>query len=230
MSFRATSKSRFLPASVFPQDIAISFDYNGNRVVTLQVDIVGTDQVYTHKLNHVGVRRPHEPPQSGAGGGKDGKTLVEAWQEELTPVIRMGNMFLKGYRMYMSDDDRKELETALQKANEALAADNETDGKKHQVMIENKIMGSSVASTMYFAENVMQGSTRRQAEMLAPKIAQLRQAHASGQNTQIERLQQDVSAMVADILSAKAGIQPVLGKDFRGLLKVKNEGIGIVGR
>jgi molecular chaperone DnaK len=204
------------------QDIEIQFDYDKNRVVTMIVKIVGTDQVYVHRLAHSGPRPKSSrttSPSSSDPGAPSGGTLQEDWTEGVGWATQSGRDFVQGYGMYMADDDRKELEEALQKAAAALEAKDEQVGKKAQNVIENKIMSSGLASLMYIAERVMSRANARQARLLAQAIAALRQAYAQGPDAHFEQLVQDVRVVVADIINAKIDTVPVVEHGFGGLLK-----------
>ena len=198
-------------------DIEISFDYDRNRVVTLTVRIVSTSEIFERRLEH---NRQHPKPQGAAATAPSGDgapaNLSEDWPEDLSHIVKVGKMFRQGYGEYMTDDDRKDLETAIAAAEQALKTRDETEGKRQQLAIDNKLWGSGLASLMYIAESAMQRANARQAKVLAQGIAALRQAFAQGlPPDRFEKLVQDVRAVIGDIMSVTMGPEPPDPKMFR---------------
>jgi len=204
------------------QDIEISFDYNRNRVLTMRVRIVGKDgKVILDKEHALAHSRPRPKARTAPAAGADGKggTIDQDWREGLIPTIRMGKHFVEGYGDYMLDEDRRELQDAIVEAEKASKDNDEATGKRAALVIDNKVMGSGLASLMYIAESVMSKANAKQARVLAQAIAALRQAHAQGPNEQFEKLVQDVRVVIADIISAKIDTLPPVGPDYGGRLR-----------
>ncbi len=201
-------------------DIEISFDYDKNRVLTLRVSVAGAE-VGVRKL----VRNTHITPTKPVGkDGADGagtSTIKNDWREQAGPTIRMGKHFLQGYRMYMSEDDRKDLEAAIAQADQSLKADKEAECSKALLVIENKTyMGSGPATLMFIAESVMQQCNPQQAKVLGRAIAALQQAIAQGSTPQIERLMDGLSMVIANILNTKGpGPETQVQKSFNNLVR-----------
>jgi len=204
------------------QDIEISFDYNRNRVLTMRVRIVGKDgKVILDKEHALAHSRPRPKSRTAPAAGADGKggTIDQDWREGLIPTIRMGKHFVEGYGDYMLDEDRRELQDAIAQAEKASKDNDEATGKRAALVIDNKVMGSGLASLMYIAESVMSKANAKQARVLAQAIAALRQAHAQGPNEQFEKLVQDVRVVIADIISAKIDTVPAVGPDYGGRVR-----------
>jgi len=204
------------------QDIEISFDYNRNRVLTMRVRIVGKDgKVILDKEHALAHSRPRPKSRTAPAAGADGKggSIDQDWREGLIPTIRMGKHFVEGYGDYMLDEDRRELQDAIAQAEKASKDNDEATGKRAALVIDNKVMGSGLASLMYIAESVMSKANAKQARVLAQAIAALRQAHAQGPNEQFEKLVQDVRVVIADIISAKIDTVPAVGPDYGGRVR-----------
>jgi hypothetical protein len=115
----------------------------------------------------------------------------------------------------MLDEDRKELEDSVHKAAAAIEAKDELEGKKAQNVIENKMMGSGLASLMFIAERVMTRANAKQARLLAQSIAALRAAYAQGPDEHFDKLVQNVRLVVADIINQKIDSVPTVGDTDR---------------
>jgi molecular chaperone DnaK len=197
------------------QEIEITFDYDKNRVVTMTVRILGTNQVFQHRLVHARPR-PRPDPNGGASRKDD-------WVEDAGSAVDTGKYFVQGYGMYMVDDERRELEEAIHRAATALEAKDEQAGRQAQLFIDNKIMSSGLASMMYIADRVLPRANDKQGRLLAKAIAGLRAAHRQGPDAQFDKLVQDVRLVVADIINDKFAVESMGGKDKRGLLEVFNQ-------
>jgi molecular chaperone DnaK len=205
------------------QDIEISFDYDKHRIVTLRVSIGGAE-VGVRQIKHGGARPKPQQPQAAAANGGKAATIAGDWREAAGATVAMGKHFMNGYRTYMADDDRKELEAAIVRADEAVKAGNEAECQKALSIIENKTyMGSGLASLMFIAETVINQATPRQAQVLSRAIAALRKEHAKGGNAQLENLMEGLSMAVADILNEKVGTPEttVLREAYQGMVRKK---------
>ena len=144
------------------------------------------------------------------------------WREGLSHVLKLGKYFWQGYGVFMGDHARKELETAMKEAEEALSTGNQAQGQRAKLAIENILWDSGTASVMFNAETVMQWANAEQTRLLARAIGELRRAHAQqaggGPTEQFERLEQNVRAVTADIIRERVGPEAAGPKDFGGLL------------
>ena len=184
------------------QGIEVTFDYDANRVLTVQLKLVGTDKSYTAEIR----RAPPRPRRAAAPASGD--SLQDDWREGLSATIRMGRIFEQGYGLYMADADREALKAAIAKAEAAINAEDEREGKQAGVIIESKVASSGLASLIYMAERVLQRASASQARVLAQALAALRQAHAQGRADQVEQLTQTIRASIAEILAPHSEMSP----------------------
>jgi molecular chaperone DnaK (HSP70) len=208
------------------QDIEIAFGYDRSRILTVWVNIVGKDQDFEFRLEH---NRPRPRPRGQQGKAAAGTeeaaaagNLADDWREGLSHVLKLGKYFWQGYGVFMGDHARKELETAMKEAEEALSTGNQAQGQRAKLAIENILWDSGTASVMFNAETVMQWANAEQTRLLARAIGELRRAHAQqaggGPTEQFERLEQNVRAVTADIIRERVGPEAAGPKDFGGLL------------
>jgi molecular chaperone DnaK len=192
------------------QAIEVSFDYNQNREITVRVKLVGTDVSMQQPLAR---NRPRPRPVKPA-------SLKDDWREGLTPTVRMGKVFVQGYATYLSADMQDRLKEALARAEAAIKAGDEIEGKRAGLDIESCVAGSGLASQIYVAERVLVRAPTENAKVLAQALAALRQAHAQGQQSQIERLAHEVNEAVGQVLIVREGaaipVQPKPGEGYLG--------------
>jgi hypothetical protein len=75
--------------------------------------------------------------------------------------------------------------------------------------IENRIIGSGLASLLYIGDRTMPRADAKLAPLLAQALARLREAHAHGQTAQIEKFAQDARILIADAMNARDGARSV---------------------
>lgn len=188
--------------------VEVSFNYDSNRVTTVSVRIVGTDQLYSETL-----KRDRARVQTA-------QSLVDDWREELQPSIRAATHFLDTYGAYMTPDDTQELSEALKDGETALKDSNASVGVKAAMMLRNKVFGSGTASLLFIAERAMHGLPPAQSHIMAQAVASLRKAHTRGNTADVERLSGDLRVVVAQLTAQQRAVRDVSDtKTYGGRLR-----------
>jgi molecular chaperone DnaK len=180
--------------------IEVMFNYDANRLTTVTIRVVGTEQSYTETLKRDRARvRPTNQKQN----------LIDDWQEELQPSIRAAKFFVETYGEYASHEDRQEAEEAIIQGEEALRQGNAAKGQSATLVLRNKILGSGTASLLFVAERAMQGLPAETSQILAQAVASLRTAHARGNEREVEQLSGHLRASVAQLMSQRAAVPQI---------------------
>jgi molecular chaperone DnaK len=190
--------------------VEVSFNYDSNRVTTVSVRIIGTDQQYTETL-----KRDRARVQTAS------KNLVDDWRETLQPSIQAANHFVETYGAYMSAEDKQEILDAVKDGEAALKQGNESVGQKVILVLRNKILGSGTASLLFIAARTMQGLPPDRSQLMAQAVASLRSAHTRGDMDAVDRLSGELRVVVAQLMSQRAGVRDVEDRrSWEGLLRV----------
>lgn len=194
--------------------VEVLFNYDRNRVLTVRVQVVGTQIAVEQRL------------ERDRGGAilqkKEDESLKEDWREELQPAMRAGKHFLETYGDYMTGEDRTELGQAIAQGEKALGDNNQVEGRRALTVLQNKILGSGTASQLFMAERAMQAASPQVTQQLAKGVSQLRAAFARSDQTQIDAVSIGLRLLVAQVMTHRAGVQDVEDKrDHQGLLQKK---------
>jgi molecular chaperone DnaK len=193
--------------------VEVSFDYNRDRLLTIRVRVVGTEQFVEKELQH------GRTPGRAAGADR----LIDDWREELDPLVRAGKYFQKTYGEYMTEADGKDLATALAAGDKALEQNSPVDGHKAMNTLRHKIFyGSGVASQLFLAERSIasQGVSPPLTAQLRDKTAQLRSAYKEKKWTEVDRYSEELRLIVAQVIQQHATGRRVDDIDLKDMLKV----------
>lgn len=172
------------------QPIEISFEYDKDRMLTVNVHLVGTDKRW-REVVHRDRARP--------SGDDDGKTIQDHFGEELKPAIASASRFLESFGAYMKPSDRASIEAYISDGKTALSNNDETAGAAVTAKLDGAIMGSGVASLMFIAEAYMQRAPPHVQRVLADAIARLREAYQRGDDRQIGEIATNLRMAIANL-------------------------------
>lgn len=191
------------------QTIEVSFSYDHNRLLTVDVCVVGTAMRHSETL-----RRNSPPPR---------RTLLEDWREELQPAMNTAQEFYTKYHAYMEPADLAELKQAMEQGARALSGTKELEGKQATSLLHNKILSSGIASLLFMAEKVMPGAGPKETQELAQATAELRSAHDRKDRGTVDRVASQLRLTVAQMIASHRAVAPVADrKDFAKKLRVRD--------
>ena len=188
--------------------VKVSFNYDENRVLTVEIRIADKELCHKETLRH---DRPRVQPP----------TLLEDWREELVPSIRAGRHFLEIFGEYMEASDRQELQDAIERGDQALDANDQNGGSRAMHVLHHKLVSSGVASQLFLAERAMSGASREDTLTLSQATARLRLAHKNRNMDEIQQITRDLKMKVAQVLRQRMGVVRVEDKrDLNNLLRM----------
>ena len=170
--------------------VEISFNYDANRVLTVGVRVVGTDLVIQETLRR-------NAPRVGP------KNLLDDWREDLQPAVRAGKQFLQTYGAYMEKADHDELQEHIEHGERALESDNQVEGRRAAMTLQNKIFGCGTASQLFIAERAMTDAPREVAHQIAQAVRNIRIAHANNDQSSVERFSTALRLTVAQLIARR---------------------------
>jgi len=175
--------------------IEIAFNYDRNRTLTVFVRVMkGGHKPFQEVLKRDRGRLRPEGAE---------KKLADDWREDLQPAIRAAKHFLDNYGGYMDATDRAETEAAASEAEKALERNDETNGERLKLLLQNKMWSSGTASQLFIAERVIEGASASDAADLAGAAQALREAHRKGDAEVAKKVSGVLRLRVAKVLAER---------------------------
>ena len=168
--------------------VEVSFNYDANRVLTVGVQIVGTDLFMERAV------------QRNTGLVERRKTPLDDWRDDLEPSIRLGKRFVETYGTFMHPADHSELEELIKQGETALDGDNQIEGRRAMLALQNKIFSCGTASQLFIAERAMQDAPPAEARQIADAIKNIRIAHDTDDQARVAQFTRTLKLAVAKII------------------------------
>jgi molecular chaperone DnaK len=173
--------------------VEVSFNYDANRVLTVGIRVVGTDLWMEQPLQR-NTRRVDRP-----------KNLLDDWREDLQPAVRLGKRFVETFGAFMHEIDQSELEELIKQGEDALEGDNQVEGRRATLALQNKIFSCGTASQLFIAERAMQDAPPKEARQISDAMKHIRTAHAEKDQAKVDQFTRILKMEVAKIIYRQRG-------------------------
>ncbi|TWP47530.1 Hsp70 family protein [Lentzea tibetensis] len=154
-----------LPEGLEPNsDVEVSFNYDGDRVVTVVVRVPGTTFVQSATLHPKAVENGSPAPQ-------------EESTEELERAIDIVEMFVAKYDSYIEPWHRDRIKSRLHNAKDAFRRQDDKEQRRYAGLLYRDLDTSGLATTLYYADIVAERAEPAECENIRRKAQEVRQAH-----------------------------------------------------
>jgi molecular chaperone DnaK len=202
-----------IPASTA---VDVSFNYDRNRQLTVTIKVQGTKFQKTETLRRDRPRTTPPPQQK--------EEEEEFWQDELQDTVAFVTRFVETYRGYMDAGQSAKIENDLRRAQQVLGLADEREGRRVNRLLQMHVFNSGLASQLFLAERAMDGAPPDVTQRLNVAVTELKEAHARGDGSRVQRIAGVVRTAVAQVLERRAGVKEVGDKqDFGGLLRLLSD-------
>ncbi len=153
-----------LPEGLEPNsDVEVSFNYDGDRVVTVVVRVPGTTFVQSATLHPSAVDPSPAPSDEST--------------EELERAIDMVESFVAKYDFYIEPWHRDRIKGRLANAKEAFRKPDEKEHRRYVSLLYRDLETSGQASTLYYADIVAERAEPAECDRIRRKAQEMREAH-----------------------------------------------------
>jgi len=187
--------------------VTVSFNYDKDRVLTVGIRVHGDE-----KLTHEAVVQ-RDRPRPGAEADD------ESWREELDGTATAAEDFLDRYGAFLEPGVARKTQEDVARARQAHAEGNKAVGQRVMEALRMTVLGSGVATHLYLAERVADGTSPEKSERLTRAARELREAHKRGDRRRVDQISSALAAAVAEAIRERIGQAEAEPRDYMGLLR-----------
>jgi molecular chaperone DnaK len=201
-----------------PQDVPektpvwVGFNYDRNRILTVQVDVEGREDLKFSDL---------EPQREVLAPNKPG---FDQWQNELQSSIKFAQTALDRYGEFIDKSEKQEIKDAMEQAESALHGSNASDGQNELNKLLKLLDSLKIASRLLVVESLMSQVKPEQGSQLAEQAKQLKDAYRNQEKIKLERVQNELEANLLEIIQALPGGQDLSARSILELFKTTSAG------
>ena len=186
----------------------VGFNYDRNRILTLQVEVEGRADLVFPDLQP----RRESPMPTKQGPGQ--------WQNELQTSITFAESALDRYGEFIDEKQKQEIKDTIDQAESVLHASNPSDGQNVLNKLLKLLDSLEIASRLLVVDSLMSQINPKKAAQLAEQAKQLKDAYRSEAGLKLKRLQKELEANLLEIIQDSPGGSDV---GVRGLLELWRE-------
>jgi hypothetical protein len=181
-----------LPEGLEPNsDVEVEFNYDGDRIVTVNVRVPGTT------FNQRTSLRP-QPPEAEAPSTDEAK-------DELERAIDIIEEFVSRYGVYIEPWQLDRVKRHLSDAKQAYRRSDTDEHRRHVNLLYRDMDNCGLATTMYFADVVAERAKPADSERIRRSAQTVRDAHTSGNEARRAQAEQVLNELIQRELEKQTG-------------------------
>jgi molecular chaperone DnaK (HSP70) len=189
--------------------VTVEFNYDKDRVLTIQIKIHGSDISYREMLSRDRAAEAYDAERN-------------TWREALEATANNAVYFLEEYREFLEAGTALKLEQDIRKARHAYAESDRLTGQQVMEAIKMAVLYSGLASRLFFADQATRVAPADVAARLAQGVRELKEAHRRNDQPRVEQLRGVLELAVARVLREQDGRAAMRSRDTGGLLRDRN--------